>query len=87
MQATGKSRNSEAIARANSCDLIVDDWIPLKNPITPGALHITNYEPDPERFAPDILLLPIGTALADIHATKGWRSYRAAQKATTKGAS
>lgn len=41
----GKTRYKRQIADALGCAAIVDDW-EVRQPIVPGALHITNGLPD-----------------------------------------
>ncbi len=44
-QGCGKTTYAEQFAKALGCKEIVDDWDAERDPITPGALHLTHGFP------------------------------------------
>lgn len=47
--AWGKTRNAKALMKEFNCTKVVDNWDPLQ-PMTPGALHLTNIDPSVLRY-------------------------------------
>lgn len=44
-KAWGKTRQAAAIQATYGCHALVDEWSP-RQPLTPGAVHLTNAHPD-----------------------------------------
>lgn len=45
-QGWGKTRNAQQLRREFGCSKVVDGWDPWSDPITRGALHLTNVHAD-----------------------------------------
>ena len=62
-QASGKTRNAQALKEHFGCSAIVDDWDHTKH-TTPGALHLTNFDLHGYQAIKGIKLIPISEALS-----------------------
>lgn len=66
--ACGKTRNAEKIAAFLRCPTVVDEWRDRddRQPITLGALHLTDVEPRYLGIGPDVVIYPFSDIMADI---------------------
>lgn len=70
-QGWGKTRNAETLRQEQGCSRVVDSWNPNSDPVTPGALHLTNMHPADWQLAATLALGLKGTIELVVHGWEG----------------